>query len=369
MLSSKERLLKCINHEPVDRVPISTYELNGYNKDAWENKEPSYTRLMDMIRGYTDCMYMYNLKETTPNKQNAETISWREGPCVFSKSIMKTSRGDLEALYRKDDSIHTTWTLKHFLEDIDDIDTFLSFPFEPGVYDIKSFEKEKAELGDKGLMMISLADPVCVAAELFEMSTFLVYAMTEYDRIKYLLDAIHERQMHSLREILKNDMNDVIFRICGPEYATPPYLSPEYFHDIVTCYLIKMCSEIKSAGGIPRIHSHGKIGSVISQFAQTDAMALDPLEPPPDGDIDLKTIKALYGKKFCLMGNIELKELETANTERIDSLVKNVLADAMHGSGFVLMTTASPINVPLSSKTEKNYFQMIESAHKYGYYL
>ena len=367
-MSSKERLLRCINHEPVDRVPISTYELNGHNKDSWENKDPSYLRLMDMIREYTDCMYMYGLNEKTPNKQNIETESWRKGASVYSRCILRTSRGDLESLYRKDDAIHTTWTLKHFLEDIDDIDTYLSFPYETAVYDMDKFAKDKAELGDKGLMMITIPDPVCIAAELFEMSTFLVHTMTEYDKIKYFLDAIHERQMCSLKELLKYDVKDVIFRICGPEYATPPYLSPDYFYDIVTCYLIKTCDEIKQAGGIPRIHSHGKIGSVINQFAKTEAMALDPLEPPPDGDIDLKTIKSLYGKKFCLMGNIELKELETESPERIDKLVKNALSDAMHEGGFVLMTTASPINVPLSPKTEKNYFQMIKSAHEYGKY-
>ena len=57
---------------------------------------------------------------------------------------------------------------------------------------------------------------------LFEMSTFLMYAITEPEKIKYFLDALHERQMFNLKRILKNDVKDVIFRICGPEYATPP---------------------------------------------------------------------------------------------------------------------------------------------------
>lgn len=43
----------------------------------------------------------------------------------------------------------------------------------------------------------------------------------------------------------------------------PPYLSPEYFNQFVTCYLIRICKAIKEAGGIPRIHSHGKIRKVL----------------------------------------------------------------------------------------------------------
>ena len=117
-----------------------------------------------------------------------------------------------------------------------------------------------------------------------------------------------------------------------------------------------------------RIHSHGKISKVIEQFAMLDADGLDPIEPPPDGDMELADVKKLYGKKFCLFGNIELKELEFSSRERIDYLVKKAMYAAKEGSGFVLMPTAAPINVPLSAKTEENYFQMIESALKYGIY-
>lgn len=44
------------------------------------------------------------------------------------------------------------------------------------------------------------------------------------------------------------------------------------------------------------------------------------------------------------------------------------MESAKEGSGFVLMPTAVPINVPLSPKTEENYMQMIESAYMYGKY-
>ena len=187
-------------------------------------------------------------------------------------------------------------------------------------------------------------------------------------KIKYFLDAIHERQMHSLKEMLKHDVKDVIFRVCGPEYATPPYLSPDYFYDMVTCYLIEICKEIKKAGGIPRIHSHGKIKKVIDQFAMTEADCLDPVEPPPDGDIELSEVKRLYGEKFCIFGNMELKELEQSNEDRIELLVRESMNAAKGNTGFVLMPTSAPINVPLSQNAERNYIKMIECALEYGRY-
>lgn len=368
MLTSKERLLRCIKHQPIDRVPISSYELVGWNENAWENREKSYRVLMNAIRKYTDCIYMMDPDFREMPNPASEIIEWNEGGSNFIKKIFHSPGGDLVSLSRSDAGVHTVWTLKHLLEDIGDIDKYLSLPYQPSEIDMKGFYKEKGKLDDKGLMMISVGDPICLAAELFEMGTFLVYAVTETEKIKYFLDAIHERQMHDLKAILKNDVHDVIFRICGPEYATPPYLSPGFFYDFVTCYLLNICKEIKAAGGIPRIHSHGKIAKVIDQFAVTGAEGIDPLEPPPDGDMELAEIKRLYGDKFCLFGNIELKELEVSDRDRIDFLVKKAMDSAKYGSGFVLMPTAAPINIPLSKKTEENYLQMFESALRYGSY-
>ena len=37
----RERLLAALKCQTPDRVPISTYELVGYNIAAWENQQPS----------------------------------------------------------------------------------------------------------------------------------------------------------------------------------------------------------------------------------------------------------------------------------------------------------------------------------------
>jgi len=168
--------------------------------------------------------------------------------------------------------------------------------------------------------------------------------------------------------MLRNDVGDVIFRICGPEYATPPYLSPEYFRKYVTVYLREICGAVREAGGFARVHSHGKIARILDQIVAAAAEGLDPIEPPPDGDIEMGEVKKLYGEKLCLFGNIELKELEHSSRERVDSLVRKAMREAKNGGGFVLMPTAAPINVPLSRKTEDNYLQYIESGLKYGSY-
>ncbi len=367
-LSSRDRLLRCLRHEPTDRVPISTYELVGWNRYAWENNEPSYSRLMHAVREKTDCIYMLQPEWNSPPAPGMKRRTWREGKSTFTRTTYHTPKGDLTCLHREDDDLHTCWTLEHLLKDIEDIDRYLAIPYGPPEPGMNHFIAEQKLLAEKGVMMISVEDPVCAVAELFEMGQFLVYAISEKKKIKHLLDAVHERQMNSLRKILACRVRDVIFRICGPEYATPPYLSPDYFRKYVGSYLRDICRAVKEAGGFARVHCHGKIAKVLNQIIAAGAEGLDPIEPPPDGDIELSDVKKLYGKRLCLFGNIELKELEHSSCQRVDALVRKAMHEAKEGGGFVLMPTAAPINVPLSKKTEENYLQFIETGLKYGEY-
>jgi len=367
-LSSRERLLRCLRHEPTDRVPISTYEVVGWNRDAWENNEPSYSRLMEVIRQRTDCVYMLQPEWKSAPVPGMEIRTWREGKSTFTRTTYHTKKGDLTSLYRQDDDLHTRWAIEHLLKDIDDIDRYMAIPHQPPQLDMSHFLAEREALGENGVMMISLDDPVCIAAELFEMGQFLVYAISEEKRMRYFLDVIHERQMYCLKKILQHDVSDAIFRICGPEYATPPYLSPEHFGRYVAGYLKGICSALKEAGGFARVHCHGKIARILDQVVEAGAEGLDPIEPPPDGDIEMGEVKKKHGQRLCLFGNIELRELEHSSRQRINALVRKAMNEAKDGGGFVLMPTAAPINVPLSKKTEENYLQYIESGLRYGEY-
>jgi hypothetical protein len=165
-----------------------------------------------------------------------------------------------------------------------------------------------------------------------------------------------------LHRTLTGPVKNVVFRICGPEYATPPYLPPELFRRFVTRYDAQYVRMIREAGGFPRIHSHGKIGRVVDQIAEMAPDALDPLEPPPDGDISVADLKRQLGGRICLMGGIELKHLEHADGAFVEELTRKTMAEGKPGGRFMIMPTAAPINLPLASRTAENYERFIETA-------
>ena len=370
-MTGKERILNAVYRKPIDRIPISMYEISAYSSDthgSFANHEPSYANVINVMKAKTDNILLTGNHVHYPGiAKVTEVTSKRDGISTYTTVVLHTPKGDLTYRNRVDDNIHTAWTLEHYLKDLDDIEKYMSLDFTCKVNN-DTMMKNKAELGDDGILCASVGDPVCRGAELFAMEDFLVYALTDTDVISKFLDFLWELTEFELKGMLTCDMTDVMVRICGPEYVTPPYMKTEYFGMFVTQYLAKMADMINDAGGISRVHSHGKIRHALTEFAKTNVMCVDPLEPIPDGDIDLYDIKRLYGDKFTLMGNIEIKDLEHAEPERIEQLVKEAIDIGKPGGGFILLPTATPINVPLSPKTEKNIITMIETAYEYGRY-
>ncbi|MGQ9631046.1 MAG: uroporphyrinogen decarboxylase family protein [bacterium] len=365
-MNSKDRLLNSLMHRPVDRVPISTYELVGYNPDSWENKEPSYRRLMDYIRLKTDCMYMWSASMDN-RATEVEVRSWREGERTYTQTTYHTPRGPLMKLDVEEDGIHTVWHVERLLKTDEDVDRYLSMPYEFDPPNLSSFAVAEDRVGDHGIVLVSIPDPICIVSELFDFADFMLRAVTQKGRILALLDVVFERLREFLIYLLRRGVGP-LFRICGPEYVTPPYLGPEYFREFVVPYDSEMIELIHDYGCFARVHCHGRIRHVLDMIVEMGADAIDPLEAPPSGDITLGEVKARYGDRLCLMGNIQLRDLEYSAPEDMEAIVRRTLEEGKPGGGFVLMPTAAPIDVPLSPTTERNYFVLIDTALKYGEY-
>jgi len=253
------------------------------------------------------------------------------------------------------------------LKSEEDVEKMLSIPYKPYKPDISSYAVIEEKLGNNGVIMPNLGDPLLYVAEMFGFTNFTVYSVTHKEMIAELLEIMAERVYNYLKYLLENNIKGV-YRIVGPEYATPPYLSPEYFRDFVVKYDTGLIELIHKYGAVARVHSHGKVGRLLEYFRDMGADALDPVEAPPAGDVLLRDVKKSIGKEVCLIGNLQLSDLETLEISDIEEMVKYTLNEGMPGGRFILMPTAAPINEPISDKTRKNYHAFIETALRYGEY-
>ncbi|MCX7019976.1 MAG: uroporphyrinogen decarboxylase family protein [bacterium] len=371
-MNSRQRLLAALEGRVPDHVPISAYELCGFNSRAFENNDPSYKHVMDAIRARTDCVCMWNpdcnatLFESS-RPADIAVATERDGNITTNHYTFTTPKGRLTRTTRQTDNINTIWQTEHWCKYPEDVEVAMSHPFEPVDYDFSDFQRIAGEVGDKGIIMASLSDPLLMAADLMEFGEYTIWVMTETEHFARTVELFHERNMENLRRMLDAGMVD-LYRIVGPEYATPPFLPPRFFRRFIVPYIAEMAGLIHLKGAKVRLHCHGRVGQVLSMILDTGADALDPCEAPPDGDITLAEIKSRTSGRLCLFGNIQLKTLEHGTEAEVEKQVKDCMTAAREGGAYVIMPTAAPINSPLSPVTERNYLRFISAASEFGVY-
>lgn len=369
-LTSKERILRVFNGKIPDRIPISLYEFDGHY-ESWIHNYPEYEEILEYAKDKTDKMSPWHPSSDNPvlfygeiEREDIEIFSWQEDRSIYTRTVIKTSKGELSTLKRQDEGVHTTWTIEYLCKDEHDAEKILSLTYTPWRPSTESFFRKIEEIGDSGIVTGEIPDALCLTVELFGFSRFLVTYVDNPNLIFKLMDFFQERLYNYLSHLLANGVVTV-YRICGPEYATPPYLSPKDFKELVVRYDQEIIDLLHKYGGKARFHSHGKVKKVLEFILKMGIDAIDPLEPPPDGDITLKEARDILGDKVVLIGNIEERLFEIGSKDDIETAVKNAIEEASDGP-FILCPTAMPLTTPLDKRIQENIIHYIDCGIKYG---
>jgi hypothetical protein len=371
-MNRRERLMATLNGKPVDRPAVCFYEINGLdeNPDPADPfniySHPSWYPLAKLAREHSDRIVRRSVPFTgghDPLDEYTQKQVWFEDGIRFIRTTIETPRRTLTALTRQDPDVNTVWQVEHLLKTEDDVRAFLEIPpAEVGEADISGVLAAEQTLGDTGIVMIDIADPLCLAAEKFHMADFTVIATTEPVLFRALLDR-YAAELYPRTEAIARALPGRLWRIVGPEYASPPYLHPRLFHEYVTGYDTPMVQMIQAYGGYARIHCHGRIRMLLDEIASTGCDGLDPIEPPPQGDIQLAEVRERVGQQMVLFGNLESSDLENLPSDQFRRMVQRAIDEGTSGPGrgFVLMPSSCPYGRVLSERALRNYEVMVEA--------
>lgn len=366
-MTRRERLLATLRGEPVDRPAFNFYEINGLENTSAADPfniyaDPSWKPLIDLAAEQTDRLVMRPVPFTAdgaPRPAGAGTFERtldRDGNAVTVLTV-RTGRRILTQRTVRNPDINTVWTTEHLLKDVDDLKAWLDLPEDrspPGAVDVPAILEVEKQLGDTGLVMLDTADPLCGVAPLFDMADYTVIALTEPDLFHQALQRV-ARYLYPRIEAAARSLPGRLWRIYGPEYASPPYLPPELFNEYVVEYVKPMVAMIQRYGGFARIHSHGRLEAILDLICATGCDALDPIEPPDQGDVELRFVREHYGRQLVLFGNLEATDLENLPTVEFEHKVRKALQEGPGGRGFVLMPSACPYGRKLSARALANY--------------
>ncbi len=367
--------------EPVDRPAVNFYEIGGFDVDPSDPDEfnvyndPSWQPLLGLAEQQSDLVRMRSpvksrCHEVDTGSHRGEFFKaeqYVEDECRFRRVTLTIAGRTMTSLTRRSPDVDTVWTVEHLLKNIDDLRAYLELPDEVFTeeIDIGRLLEEDQELGDRGIIMVDTEDPICAAASLFSMADYTVLALTEQKLFHRLLEKL-SYHIYARTEQTAKEFPGHLWRIYGPEYAAEPYLPPHLFEEYVVRYTGPMVKTIQTHGGFARLHCHGRISAVLDYIAGMGVTAIDPIEPPPQGDAELVQVRREYGERLVLFGNIEYADIENSEPARFERIVEKSLSDGTQGrgKGFVLMPSAAPFGRKITPRVLANYETMVRVGDK-----
>ncbi len=151
----------------------------------------------------------------------------------------------------------------------------------------------------------------------------------------------------------------------GDDYAhrKAPIMSPGHFREFLLPYLREVVRVAKEKG-VPFLkHTDGNLWPILDDIVGAGIDCLDPLEPI--ADMDMARVKAAYGDRIALAGNVDCGQLlPFATPAQVVEAVKETIAKGAPNGGFIL---ASSNSIHPAVKPE-NYKAMVEAGREFGAY-
>ena len=379
MMTRRERLMATLQGKPVDRPAVSFYEIGGWTPDPDDPDPyniyngPGWRQLIQFAEDETDLIRMVH-PERTPAPENCRdhyinTQQYTKNNSLYNRQIVTLHSTQLTSLTRRDQDVATVWTLEPLLKNTEDLKVYLQLPDEVFAYQtsIDNLIEVENALGDAGIVMVDVADPICMAASLFSLEDYTIIALTEPILFHQLLEKC-ARSIYPMVDQVAKVFPGHLWRVVGSEYASEPLLPPRLYKEYVVRYTEPIVRVIQRHGGYARIHSHGKLKRILPYIAAMKPAGLDPVEPPPQGDMLLSELRQEVGQQMVLFGNIEASEIELLPPQIFETRVEQALEEGTFGSGrgFVLMPSSCPYGRTISSQVMQNYETMVRLAKQMG---
>jgi len=192
---------------------------------------------------------------------------------------------------------------------------------------------------------------------------FLEWCASEFDMIDRFIRVVQERAAEKLQSALEQGAGP-LFWFGGSEQATPPMMSRRLYDAFVVKYDRPLFDLVHKHGCYVHVHCHGKISGILDRLLDMGADMLDPVEPPPQGDVEMGDAKRRVRGRITLMGNVEFRDLEFAGPDEIEEKVRRAVCD-----GGKAHTILYPSAVGISTVGERyrdNAIRYMEAGLKYG---
>jgi len=182
--------------------------------------------------------------------------------------------------------------------------------------------------------------------------------------VEHRFETVQLELQRLLEAIAPHEQRFIIYT-GGPEKATPPLVSPQVFERLVLPYHRRLVALIHEHGYLA-LHCHGRVREVLPYVLACGFDMFEPIEPPPQGNIDLADLRAATAGKIALVGYVQDQEFYTSEESAIRDHVRSVSSLIGGDTGFICCPTCTPFQYPAGERYVRNYLAFLDEAERAG---
>ncbi len=346
-MTKRERLLRIFQGKSPDRPAVKLWGIRPGQKLLSPAYEPVHQLGMELTDLVPVVGAPFNLAFGTAGEKATETftLSGKSDEWEDVVTRMHTPEGTLESIYISSTVKKPGYQREHLLKEPGDIDRLLSVPYEPYDFSADDFLSMEKEIGDRGLTIFGIDHAMYGLQRLIGSENFAIWSTDCRDK---LLEAMEEfaRRIRAHVDTALDAGVGPVFGWVGPELCIPPLMSVRDFDGFVDRFDRPLIERIHDRGGYVWVHCHGRMGPVLERFVDMGVDVLNPIEPPPMGDVTLQEAFERVGNRMGLEGNIEEHDMLTASEEELRNLVREAIEVGSNGKRFILCPSSGYMEWP-----------------------
>lgn len=340
-MNSNERLMRIFQGREVDRPALKLWGL----EPGQSMIHPAYQPVYDLAMEISDVMFTSAIHPNIilgaeyENSIEVQTIPVSGEPWKDRITHLYLPGRTLRQVMRLSTVGEPGYCTEHFVKDPEDLSALLAAPYRPSPVDITAYREAAGRIGDRGLAVLNLRH---AAYEINKLTGSELFAFLCIDERELLREAV-ERYAASIREYVKGVLEQGIkpvFGWVGPELCIPPLVRMIDFEEFVYDADRQVCDIIHNGGGYVWVHCHGSVGKLITHFEKMGVDVLNPIEPPPQGDITLTQAFEKVGNRMGLEGNIEISDLLMKDGDEVRQIIRKSTVEGRASSRFILCPSA-----------------------------
>ena len=194
------------------------------------------------------------------------------------------------------------------------------------------------------------------------MENLLIAVAAEPELVSALVDLSVNLNLEMAKEVAARGVKIVY---TGDDYAgnLGPLMSPKHFRKLFYPGLCRVMGGFKELGLYVIKHTDGNLRTIIDMIVDSGIDCLDPIDP--QAGMDLAEVKAQYGQRIALKGNVDCAQLMTFGTpDQVVEATRQALREGAPGGGFILSSS----NSIHSAVKPENYLAMLNTWQEYGRY-